>query len=81
MSMQSTALLPELQKLPLSEDAQGLDFSDTVTRLRGMDKDHFAIEVSEIVETTLEGVFEARNVSRCAVGSSRISPSPIMTGL
>ena len=62
MSMQSPALLPELQKLPSSEDAQGLDFSDTVTRLCGMDKDHFAIEVSEIVETTLEAVFEARNV-------------------
>ena len=62
MSMHSSALLPELQKLPSSEDAQGLDFSDTVARLREMDKGHFAIEMSEIVETTLEAVFEARNV-------------------
>ena len=62
MSMQSPALLPELQKLPAVQDAQDLDLSDTVTRLRAMDKDHFAIEVAEIVETTLEGMFDSRNV-------------------
>ena len=62
MSMQSLALLPELQKLPVAEDTQVLALSDTVTRLRAMDKDHFAIEVAEIVETTLEGIFDARNV-------------------
>ena len=59
MSMQSLALLPELQNLPVSEDAQDLDFVDTITRLRSMDKDHFAIEVVEGVDETFEAVLEA----------------------
>lgn len=62
MSMQSLALLPELQNLPVSEDAHGLDFHDTVTRLRSMDKDHFAIELTEGVESAMEGLFDWRNV-------------------
>ncbi|MYE55307.1 MAG: hypothetical protein F4X34_08970 [Chloroflexi bacterium] len=59
MSMQSLALLPELQKLPAVEEADYLSFDDTVSRLRAMDKDHFAIEVVEGVDETLEALFDA----------------------
>ena len=62
MSMQSLALLPELQMLPVSENAVDLGFADTVTRLRGMDKDHFAVELAEGVEIALKGLFQWRNV-------------------
>ena len=58
MSMQSLALLPELQNLPVAEDAVDFGFADTVTRLRGMDKDHFAIEVAEGVDETIEPLFD-----------------------
>lgn len=59
MSMQSLALLPELQSLPVAEDAVDLGFTDTVTRLRGMDKDHFAVELAEGVDETTEVLFDA----------------------
>ena len=59
MSMQSLALLPELQSLPAAEDAVDLGFADTVTRLRGMDKDHFAIEIAEGVDESVDGLFNA----------------------
>ena len=59
MSMQSLALLPELQMLPVSENAVDLGFADTVTRLRGMDKDHFAVELAEGVDETIEPIFDA----------------------
>ena len=59
MSMQSLALLPALQDLPAAEDAIDLNFTDTVTRLRGMDKDHFAIEVAEGVDETADVLFDA----------------------
>ena len=62
MSMQSLALLPQLQSLPAAEDASDLGFTDTVTRLRAMDKDHFAVELAEVVETAMEGLFHWRNV-------------------
>ena len=59
MSMQSLALLPELQILPVAKDAVDLGLSDTITRLRGMDKDHFAIEVAEGVDETADVLFDA----------------------
>ena len=59
MSMQSLALLPELQKLPAVEDADDLSFTDTVSRLRAMDKDHFAIEIVEGVDEAMEALFDA----------------------
>lgn len=62
MSMQSLALLPELENLPAAEDAVDLGFTDTVTHLRGMDKDHFAVELAEGVEIALKGLFQWRNV-------------------
>ena len=62
MTMQSLDLLPELQKLPISEDAQDLGYPDTVLRLRATDKDHFAIELAEGADETMEALFEAVNV-------------------
>lgn len=62
MSMQSLALLPELQGLPASEDAQELDFVNTVTRLRAMDKGNFAVELTEGSEEALQALFNALNV-------------------
>ena len=59
MSMQSLALLPELQNLPAAENALDLGFTDTVTRLRGMDKDHFAIELAEGIDETADVLFDA----------------------
>ena len=59
MSMQSLTLLPELRKLPAVEDADYLSFNDIVSRLRAMDKDHFAIEVVVGVDETMEVLFDA----------------------
>ena len=62
MSMQSLALLPELKALPAAEDVSALNYDETVARIRGMDRDHFAIEVSLAAEEAMEALFEARNV-------------------
>ena len=62
MGMQSLALLPKLQKLPAAEGAAALGHDEAVTRLRAMDRDHFAIEVSQATEETLEALFDWRNV-------------------
>ena len=60
--MQSLSLLPALKKLPFDGEIQRTELEDTVARLRGMDGDHFAIELSVAVEEAMEGLFEARNV-------------------
>lgn len=62
MTMQSLALLPELKRLPAAEDVGNTGIDETVDRIRGMDRDHFAIEVSLAAEEALETLFEARNV-------------------
>ena len=62
MGMESLALLPELRKLPAAEDAGALGHDEAVTRIRKMDRDHFAIEVSQATEETLEALFHWRNV-------------------
>ena len=62
MTMESLSLLPRLRKLPASENITTLDHDETVTRIRGMDRDHFAIEVSQATEEVLEALFHARNV-------------------
>ena len=62
MSMQSLALLPELKALPAAEDVSALNYDETVARIRGMDRDHFAIEVSLAAEEAMEALFQARNV-------------------
>ena len=62
MTMQSLALLPELKALPAAEDVSALNYDETVIRIRGMDRDHFAIEVSLAAEEAMEALFEARNV-------------------
>ena len=62
MGMESLALLPELRKLPAAEDAGALGHDEAVTLIRKMDRDHFAIEVSQATEETLEALFHWRNV-------------------
>ena len=62
MGMESLALLPELRKLPVAEDAGALGHDEAVTRIRAMDRDHFAIEVSQATEEALEALFHWRNV-------------------
>ena len=62
MGMQSLSLLPALKKLPFDGEIQRTELEDTVARLRGMDGDQFAIELSVGVEEAMEGLFEARNV-------------------
>ena len=62
MTMQSLSLLPELRKLPAVEGFDSLGTDDTVTRIRGMDRNHFAIEVSQATEEVMEALFRARNV-------------------
>ena len=62
MGMESLALLPELQKLPAAEGAATLGHDEAVTRIRAMDRDHFAIEVSQATEETLEALFDWWNV-------------------
>ena len=62
MGMESLALLPELQKLPAAEGAATLGHDEAVRRIRAMDRDHFAIEVSQATEETLEALFDWRNV-------------------
>ena len=61
--MQSLSLLAELRKLPQAEDVTSLDHDETVARIRGMDRNHFSIEVSQATEEALEALFDARNVS------------------
>ena len=62
MTMESLSLLPQLRKLPAAENITILDHDETVTRIRGMDRDHFSIEVSQATEEVLEALFHARNV-------------------
>ena len=62
MTMQSLSLLPELRRLPAVEGFDSLAADDTVTRIRGMDRNHFAIEVSQASEEVMEALFRARNV-------------------
>ena len=62
MGMESLALLPELQKLPAAEGVSTLGHDKAVSRIRAMDRDHFAIEVSQATEETLEALFDWRNV-------------------
>ena len=62
MTMQSLSLLPELRKLPVAEGADTLGPDETVARIRGMDRHHFAIEVSQATEEAMEALFDARNV-------------------
>ena len=62
MTMQSLALLPELKALPAAEDVDDLGVDETVARIRSMDRDHFAIEVSLATEEAMEALFQARNV-------------------
>ena len=60
MTMKSLSLLPELEKLPKVEGSLRVD--EIIPRIRGMDRDQFAIEVSLATEETLEALFRWGNV-------------------
>ena len=62
MTMQSLDLLSGLRKLRPAVDADALNHDETVARIRGMDRNHFAIEVSLAVEEAMEALFQARSV-------------------
>ena len=62
MSMQSLALLPKLRELPAVEGVDTLGPDHTMAMMRDIDRNHFAIEVSQATEETLETLFHARNV-------------------
>ena len=62
MSLESLALLPELQKLPTDDTAPDLDFEGQLIRVVDMDRDHWSIEASAGVEASLKGLFDWRNV-------------------
>ena len=62
MSMQSLALLPKLRELPTVEGVDTLGPDHTMAMMRDIDRNHFAIEVSQATEETLETLFHARNV-------------------
>lgn len=63
MTLESLALLPELQKIPTDEATLDLDSEGQLMRIADMDRDHFSIELSAAVETPLISLFDARNVS------------------
>ena len=77
MGMESRTLLPELQKLPAAEGAAALGHDEAVTRIRKMDRDHFAIEVSQATEEALEALFDWRNVPDVVNEAYRISFSSV----
>ena len=58
--MKSLSLMSELEKLPSSEER--LERADFLPKIRAMDREQFAIEVSIATEETLEGLFRWRNV-------------------
>ena len=60
--MESLSLLPDLQALPSIKGAGELAPAEMMSRVRAMDRDNFAIEVSIAVEEGLEALFDARNV-------------------
>lgn len=62
MTMQSLSLLQELRQLPVGDEAAEYSHETAVSRLRGTDKDTFALEVAQAAEEALEALFEARNV-------------------
>ena len=60
--MESISLLEELRNLPVDDDAAGYSHETVIAKLRGMDKNTFALEVAQAAEETVEALFEARNV-------------------
>lgn len=62
MPLESLALLPDLEKLPIGDGAPDSDFQDHMTHIVKMDRDHFSIEFASAVETPLMTLFRVRNV-------------------
>ncbi|MDE2941389.1 MAG: hypothetical protein OXP10_03460 [Chloroflexota bacterium] len=60
--MESTSLLEDLRALPISDDAAGYSHETAVSKLRGTDKDTFALGVAEAAEEAMDALFEGREV-------------------
>ena len=62
MSMDSTSLLPAVRQLPTTPELSGASTDELLTRIRRMDRGHFAVDVSIGAEEAMEALFQARNV-------------------
>ena len=62
MTMQSSNLLPELRKLPVSKSGQSKSFRDTISDLLGMDRAFYASEAAAATSFAMWGIFDTINV-------------------
>ena len=62
MTMQSSNLLPELRKLPVSKSGQRKSFRDTISDLLGMDRAFYASEAAAATSFAMWGIFDTINV-------------------
>ncbi len=60
--IESISLLEDLRQLPVGGDATEYSHETAISKLRGTDKDTFALEVAQATEEALGALFEARNV-------------------
>ncbi len=60
--MESLALLEDLRKLPVGDEAEGYSHETAVSKLRGTDKDTFALGVAQAAEEVLEAFYRFGNV-------------------
>ena len=61
MTMQSSNLLPELRKLPVSKSAQSKSFRDTISDLLSMDRAFYASEAAAATSFAMWGIFDTIN--------------------
>ena len=62
MSMQSSSLLPVLQKLPGSESGQHRSFREVITDVMNMDSGMYAAEFASATSLSMWAVFDSNNV-------------------
>ena len=62
MTMQSSNLLTELRKLPVSKSGQSKSFRDTISDLLGMDRAFYASEAAAATSFAMWGIFDTINV-------------------
>ena len=62
MTIQSSNLLPELRKLPVSKSGQSKSFRNTISDLLGMDRAFYASEAAAATSFAMWGIFDTINV-------------------
>ena len=60
--IESISLLEDLRHLPVGDEVEEYSHETAISKLRGTDKDTFALEVAQATEEALGALFEARNV-------------------